>query len=167
MRHIGRFRCGDENLAVRTEAHAFRLDPDLYLPERDAPLQINYRDRVVVLVGHVKDLATVILRKQLGIWTGGQSGDDLVCSYVDDLYRVVVSDSDENEFPVLGQFDAARSLTDLDRVHDDEFVSIDYADGIALLVRDISGEGARLSADEDEYAYAEQPIARAREVAMP
>jgi hypothetical protein len=90
-----------------------------------------------------------------------------VRSYVDDLYRVVVSDSDENEFPVLGQFDAARSLTDLDRIHDDEFVGIDYADGIALLVRDIGGEGARLGADEDEDARAEQPIARAREVAMP
>jgi len=78
-----------------------------------------------------------------------------VRSYVDDLYRVVVADSDENEFPVLGQFDAARSLTDLDRVHDGEFVGIDYADGIAFLVRDIGGEGARLGADEDEDAHAE------------
>src|SRR5262249_15676217 len=34
-------------------------------------------------------------------------------------------------------------------------------------VRDIGGEGARLGADEDEDAHAEQPIARAREVAMP
>src|SRR5262249_35905970 len=48
-----------------------------------------------------------------------------------------------------------RSLTDLDRVHDDEFVGIDYADGIALLVRDIGGEGARLGADEDEYRVPE------------
>src|SRR5262252_9868312 len=71
MRHISRFRRGDENLAVRTEAHAFRFDPDLYFVQGDAPLQIDYRDRVVVLVGHVKDLATVILRKQLGIWTRG------------------------------------------------------------------------------------------------
>src|SRR5262245_59374714 len=69
MRHIGRLRCSDEDLTVRTEAHAFRLYADLYLVERDAPFQINYRDRVVVLVGHVKDLASVILRKQLGIWT--------------------------------------------------------------------------------------------------
>src|ERR1700747_539872 len=62
MRHIGRFRRGDKSLAIRTEAHTFRLDPDLNLVERDAPFQINYRDGVVVLVGHVKDLAGVILR---------------------------------------------------------------------------------------------------------
>ena len=69
MRHIGRLRCGDEDLTVRTEAHAFWLDADLYLPKRDAPVQIDYRDRVVVLVGDVKDLAGLILRKQLRIWT--------------------------------------------------------------------------------------------------
>ncbi len=69
MRHIGRLRRSNEDLTVGTEAHAFRLNPDLYLPERDAPFQINYRDRVVVFIGHVKDLASVILRKQLGIWT--------------------------------------------------------------------------------------------------
>jgi hypothetical protein len=86
-----------------------------------------------------------------------------VRSYIDDLYRVVVPDSDENEFPVLGQFDAARSLTDLDRIHDGEFVGIYHADGIALLVRDIGGEGARLGADEGEDANAEQAVARACE----
>src|SRR5215813_11192171 len=57
MRHIGCLRCSDEDLTFRTETHAFWLDADLYLPERDAPVQIDYRDRVVVLVGDVKDLA--------------------------------------------------------------------------------------------------------------
>src|SRR5436309_4319465 len=146
MRHIGRFRCGDEDLAVRTEAHAFRLNPDLDLAKRNAPLQVDYRDRVVVFVGHIENLASVILRKQLGIWTRGQSGDDLVRSYVDDLYRIVASDGHQNEFSILGQFDAARSLADLDRLHDGVFVGIDYADGVALLVRHIGGEGARLAA---------------------
>src|SRR5256885_4350506 len=84
-------------------------------------------------------------------------------SYIDDLYSVIVSDGHENEFPIFGQFNAARSLTDLDRVHDREFVGIYHADGIALLVRDIGGEGARLGADEGEDANAEQAIARARE----
>src|SRR5262249_54939104 len=66
-----------------------------------------------------------------------------------------------------GQFDAARSLTDLDRVHDGELVGIDHADSIALLVRDIGSEGARLGADEGEDANAEQAIACAREVGAP
>src|SRR5262249_44554569 len=79
----------------------------------------------------------------------------------------VVSDSHQNEFPVLGQFDAAWSLTDLDRVHDGEFVGIYHADGIALLVRDVGGEGARLATDEDEDAHAEQAIACAGEAATP
>src|SRR5262249_12257282 len=83
----------------------------------------------------------------------------LVFHRVDDAYR----STDFGRNPDLGGV----ALTDLDRVHDDEFVGIDYADGIALLVRDIGGEGARLGADEDEDAHAEQPIARAREVAMP
>jgi hypothetical protein len=87
-----------------------------------------------------------------------------VRSDVDDLYRVVISDRDENGLPVLGQFDAARSLTDLDRVHDGEFVGIDDADGVALLVRDIGGESACLGADQGEDAQAEQAMARTREV---
>src|SRR6516225_3630800 len=62
MRHIGRLRCSDEDLTVRTKTHAFRLGADLNLVERDAPFQINYRDGVVVLFGHVKDLAGVILK---------------------------------------------------------------------------------------------------------
>ena len=109
----------------------------------------------------------MVLRKQLGIWTRGQSGDDLVRSYVDDLYRIVVSDGHQNEFSILGQFDAARSLADLDRLHDGEFVGIDHTDGVALLVRDIGGEGARLGADQDEDAHGEQPIARPGEVETP
>src|SRR6266513_4948174 len=85
-------------------------------------------------------------------------------SYIDDLYRVIVSAGHENEFPIFGQFNAARSLTDLDRLHDGEFVGIYHADGIALLVRDIGSEGARLATDKDEDANAEQAIACAREV---
>src|SRR5262245_7114194 len=167
MRHVARFRCGDEDLAVRTKAHAFRLDADLDLAERNAPLQVDYCDRVVVFVGHIQNLAGVILRKQLGIWTRGQIGDDLVRSYVDDLYRVVVSDGHQNEFSVPGQLDAARSLADLDRLHDGEFVGIDHTDGVALFVRDIGSEGARLGADQNEDAHGEQPIARPREVETP
>jgi len=88
-------------------------------------------------------------------------------SYIDDLYRVIVPDGHENEFPIFGQFNAARSLTDLDRLRDGEFVGIYHADGIALLVRDIGGEGARLGTDEDEHAHAEQAIACAGEAGTP
>src|SRR5260370_32659424 len=84
-------------------------------------------------------------------------------SYIDDLYRVIVSDGHENEFPIFGQFNAARSLTDLDRLRDGEFVGIYHADGIALLVRDIGGEGARLGTDEDQNAHAEPANACARQ----
>src|SRR6516225_4880714 len=137
MRHIGRFRRGDESFAIRTEAHAFRLDPDLHLTERNASLQVDDRDRVVVLVGHVEYLARGILCEQLGIRTRGQRGYDLVGSYVDHFYRVVVSDG-----------------------HKHEFLGIYHADGVALLVRDIGGEGARLAADEREHAQPEQATAR-------
>jgi len=101
MRHIGRFRRGDESFAIRTETHAFRLDSDLHLAERNASLQVDDRDRVVVLVGHVEDLTRGILCEQLGIRTRGQRGDDLVGSYVDHFYRVVVSNGHKNEFLVL------------------------------------------------------------------
>src|SRR5262249_40205260 len=50
-------------------------------------------------------------------------------------------------------------LADFDRLHDGEFVGIYHADGVALLVRDIGGEGARLAADHDEDAHAKQPTA--------
>src|SRR6516225_4695877 len=69
MRHIGRLRCSDEDLTVRTETHAFWLDAHLYLAERNAPLQVDDRDRVVVLIGHIEDLARLILREQLRIRT--------------------------------------------------------------------------------------------------
>jgi len=69
MRHIGRLRRGDEDLAIWTETHAFRFDPDLYLVKGMRRSKSDYRDRVVVLVRHVEDLPSVILRKQLGIWT--------------------------------------------------------------------------------------------------
>ena len=71
------------------------------LAERNAPLQVDDRDRVVVLVGHVEYLARGILREQLGIRTRGQRGYDLVGSYVDHFYRVVVSDGHKDEFLVL------------------------------------------------------------------
>jgi hypothetical protein len=76
------------------------------------------------------------------------------------LYRVVVSDRHENEFLILGQADATRPLADFDRLHDSEFVGIYHADSVALLVRDIGGEGARLAADHDEDAHAKQTTAR-------
>src|SRR5262249_1536815 len=108
-------------------------------------------------------LARVILREQLGIGTRGQRGDDLVGSRIDHFYRVVVSDGHENEFLILGQPDAARPLADFDRLHDGEFVGIYHTDGVALLVRDIGGEGARLAADDDADAHAQQTTARPRE----
>src|SRR5262245_42090391 len=102
MRHIARFRRAHAGLAVRTEATASRRAPRLCLTALTAPFQVDDRDCVVVLVGHIEYLARVILREQLGIWTRGQIGDDLVRSYVDDLYRVVISDGYQHEFPVLG-----------------------------------------------------------------
>src|SRR5258706_12443766 len=99
---MGLCRCGEEVLAFGTEPTASRPTPALYPPEGNPPFQVDYRDRVVVFVGHIENLASVILRKQLGIGTRGQSSNDLVCSYVDDLYRVVVSDGHQNEFSVLG-----------------------------------------------------------------
>ena len=65
---------------------------------------------------------------------GLRSVDQGVSSCIDHLYRVVVSDGHQNEFLVLGQFDAARSLADFDRLHDGELVGIYHADGVALLV---------------------------------
>jgi hypothetical protein len=44
----------------------------------------------------------------------------------------------------------------LDSLHDGEFVGIDYTDGVALLVRDIGGERARLGADEDDTPTAKR-----------
>jgi hypothetical protein len=78
MRHVGRFRRVDEDLAVRTEAHAFRLDSDLHFTDAGAPLRIDDGDGMVVLVGHVQDLAGRILSKQLRIRTRWQCGDDLM-----------------------------------------------------------------------------------------
>src|SRR6266852_9779680 len=61
MRHIARFRRVDEDLPVRTEYHSLRLDPDLHLAQWNAPFQVDHRDRVVVLVGHVENLYGWIL----------------------------------------------------------------------------------------------------------
>ena len=149
MRHVGRFGGIDQNLAVRTDAHAFRLDADLHLAERHALLHIDDRDGVVVLVGDVQNLAGRILGEQFGIGPGRQGGDDLVRGGIDHLNGVVVADRDQDELSVLGQLDAARPLADLDGLHDLEFVGIDHADRVALFVRHIGGEAARLGAKQD------------------
>ena len=57
MGHAGRLRCGDDCLAVRTDAHALRLDTDGDLGDRGLGAKIDYRDQIVVLVCDVESLA--------------------------------------------------------------------------------------------------------------
>jgi hypothetical protein len=71
---------------------------------------------------------------------------------VNDLDCIVVSDRNQNELSILAQFDAARSLTDLDCFYDREFIDINYADGIALFVRNIRKKGVGLGIHEGKQA---------------
>src|ERR1043166_4855408 len=70
MRHVRRFRRVDQDLAVRAHAHAFRLDADLHVAEAPAPLDVDDRHRIVVLVGDVECLAGRVLDEQLRVGTG-------------------------------------------------------------------------------------------------
>ena len=157
MRHIGCFRSVDEDLPVRAQSHAFRLDSDLHLAEPSSPLHIDDGNRIVVLVRHIENLPRWILAEQLRIGAGRQRGDDLVRLGIDHLNRVVVPDRHQNEFSILGELDTARPLTHLNRLYHDQFVGIDYADRIALLIRDIGGEGARWRGEQENKSDAAQP----------
>ena len=71
---------------------------------------------------------------------GRESTTCLGCG-VDHLDLVVVADGDQHEFAVFREFDAARPLTDLDRLDDGPAVGIDHGHGIALFVRYVGHEG--------------------------
>jgi hypothetical protein len=96
------------------------------------------------------------LREQFGIGAGRQGGDDLVRGGIDHLNGVVVAHRHQDELSVPGQLDAAGPLPDLDRFHDLEFFGINHADRVALFVRHIGGEAARLRAKQHDESGAEQ-----------
>ena len=79
--------------------------------------------------------------EQLGIGAGWQLVDHLLAGGVDHLDGVVVTDCDQHEFAVPGEFDAARPLADLDGFDDSPFVGIDNRNGVALFVLHIGDEG--------------------------
>ena len=110
---------------------------------RDALFEIDDRDRVVVLVGDVEDLAGGVLHEQFGIGTGGQGVHHLLGRGIDHLNGVVVADRDQHELAVPGELDAARPLADLDGFGDGPRVGIDHRDRVALFVRHIGDEGPR------------------------
>ena len=126
--------------------------PTCTSPMRHALLNIDDRDRIVVLVSDIKNFAGRILGEQLGIRTGRQCADDLMCAGVDHLNRVVVSDRYQNELSILCELDPTGPLANLDRPHDRKLVDIDDADCVALLVGDVGGEGARWSWDDQASA---------------
>ena len=55
----------------------------------------------------------------------------------------------EKRLAVLGQHDAARALTDADRLLDLERVAVDDGDRVAFLVRDVDGIGERVAGNAD------------------
>src|SRR5437870_13307673 len=141
MRHVGRLGSIDQDLAIRADGHALRLDADLDLAETSALLDVDDGHRVVVFVGDVEDLAVSIESEQFRIRAGGQGIDDLLLRNVDDLNAVVVADGDKHKLSIPREFDAARPLADLDGLGDGPTVCIDHRYGVALLVGHIGDEG--------------------------
>src|SRR5262249_47597094 len=139
-----------------TDGHAFRLDSNLHFPDPGALLQIDDRDSVVVLVGHIQNSAGRILSKQLRVRARRQRSDNLIGVTIDDLNGIVVADGHQNELSILAQFDTARSLPDLDCVYDRELVDINDTDRIALLVRNIGKKCVGRCVHEDKQADSEQ-----------
>src|SRR5689334_11062770 len=108
VRHVGGLGGIDQNLAVRTDGHAFGLDTDLYVTDARALFEVDDRDRIVVLIGNVKDLAGGILYEQFRVGAGGQAVDHLLARGINHLNGVVVADRDHHELAVPGELDAAR-----------------------------------------------------------
>ena len=57
VRHVCRFRRIDDHLAVRADAHAFRLNADRNFGEDLFGFQVNDRHQIVIFIGDVKRLA--------------------------------------------------------------------------------------------------------------
>src|SRR4029077_21231757 len=141
MRHIGRLGGIDQNFTVRAHDHSLRLDADLYRSNERAPLNVDDRHRVVVLIGNVKELAVGSRGEKFWIRAGRQRASDRIGLRVNQLYRVVVAARDHDVFLILGVGDAARPLTDLDRLSHFPAIGIDFRNGIALFVGNVRGEG--------------------------
>jgi hypothetical protein len=141
VRHVGGFRGIDQDLAVRTDGHAFRLDADLDVTDADTLFEIDDRHCVVVLIGDIEGFAGGVLGEQFRIGTGGQGVHHLLGRSVDDLDGIVVADRNHHELTIPGEFNAARPLADLDGLGDGPDVGIDHRHGVALLIRYIGKEG--------------------------
>ena len=112
MRHVRGLRRGDQDLAVGTYAHALGLDPDRHLGHHLPVLEVDRRHQRVVLVGDVDRAARGMDVDLLGIRARRQIADDLAAGEIEDLHGVVVARADQHLLAVLGQYDAARALTD-------------------------------------------------------
>ena len=132
---VGGLRGVDHDLAVRADAHAFRLDHRDLGVHRTAD-HIDHRDQVVVLVGGV-DLAVGRDHDHLGIRSRRQLADDLQGLGVQDLDRVVSLAQTYRNCRQGQGHDAARAFADLDLLGKLELVTVDDADRITLLVRDV------------------------------
>ena len=141
MRHIGRLRRIDQNFTVRAHDHSLRLDADLYRSNERSAWNVDDRYRVVVFVGDVKKLAVRCRSEKFRIRAGRQRASDRIGLRVDQLYRVIVAARHHDVFLILGVGDAARPLTDPDRLGHFPAIGVDFRNGIAFFVGNIRGEG--------------------------
>ena len=153
MRHARRFGRVHDRLAVRRDAHAFRLHADRNLGDERALLDVHHGDEVVVLVGDVEKLARRIEHEELGIGARRQRADDLVGRRVDDLHGVVVAGAEQHVFAVMRDGDAARALADRNRLDDLHARGVEHRDGVVALVgdEDLVGEGRRRKRERNRH----------------
>ena len=141
MRHVGGLGGTDQDLAVRADRHAFRLDADLDVAHADPLFEVDDGYRVVVLVGDIEDFTGGILGEELRIGTGGQAVHHLLGRGIDHLDLVVIANRDQHEFAVPREFDTARALADPDGPGDRPLVGVDHRYRVAFLIRYIRDEG--------------------------
>ncbi len=135
VRHVRRFRCGDDDLAVGRNRHAFGLDADIDLAHHLASLDIDNRCHRVVLVGDPEVLVVGSEHKLLGVLPGRQVMQDLAGRRVHNLYRVAVGSADIDAAVIGIEGDAARPFAGLDSTHNLQCCRVDHRDRVVLLVR--------------------------------
>src|SRR6516162_1757232 len=131
IRGLGRI---DENFAVWTHDHAFRLHANLYRSNLRPPSDVDDRHRVVVLIGDIEQLAIRALGEKLRIWPRGQRTNDGIAGGIDHLNGVIVAARDENIFLVLGIGDATRPLTNFNCFRHLPGICVDLGDGVAPFI---------------------------------
>ena len=131
----------DQQLAVRADRHAFRLDADRHCGEHLVLHHVEHRHLGVVFIGDIERIARGVERELFRVRPRLQRPHQLHRLGVENLDAVFVAGADIERLAVGADGDPARAPARRHRLDHFLRVAVDHADRIALLIGHVNADG--------------------------